>query len=84
MTKLALSRPDIRFKLVNNDKEVLSTPGDGDLANTIRALYGKKVADELLPVDFVDESIAIHGYIGKPTLLKGTRAWQTFLLTVAA
>lgn len=80
LTKLALSRPDIRFKLVNNDKEVLSTPGDGDLANTIRALYGKKVADELLPVDFVDESIAIHGYIGKPTLLKGTRAWQTFFV----
>lgn len=80
LTKLALSRPDVRFKLVNNDKEVLHTPGDGDLANTIRALYGKNVAQELLVVDFTSPEITIKGYIGKPTLLKGTRQWQTMFV----
>lgn len=80
LTKLALSRPDVRFKLVNNDKEVLSTPGDGNLTATIRALYGKNVAEELLTVDFQDEKIKINGYIGKPTLLKGTRQWQTLFV----
>ena len=50
LTRLALSRPDVRFKLVNNDKEVLSTPGDGDLEHAIRALYGKNVAENLLEV----------------------------------
>ncbi|MBQ9764158.1 MAG: DNA mismatch repair endonuclease MutL [Phascolarctobacterium sp.] len=80
LTKLALSRPDVRFKLVNNDKEVLSTPGDGDLTSTIRSLYGKNVAEELLTVDFKDEKIKITGFIGKPTLLKGTRQWQTLFV----
>ena len=80
LTKLALSRPDVRFKLTNNDKEVLSTPGDGDLTSTIRSLYGKNVAEELLAVDFKDEKIKITGYIGKPTLLKGTRQWQTLFV----
>ncbi len=80
LTKLALSRPDVRFKLVHNDKEVLSTPGDGNLTSTIRALYGKNVADELLTVNFADEKIKINGYIGKPTLLKGTRQWQTLFV----
>ena len=80
LTKLALSRPDVRFRLVNNDKEVLHTPGDGDLQNTIRALYGRSVSQELLKVDFADPKIKIRGYIGKPTLLKGTRGWQTFFV----
>ena len=80
LTKLALSRPDVRFKLTHNDKEVLSTPGDGDLTSTIRSLYGKNVSEELLTVDFKDEKIKIDGYIGKPTLLKGTRQWQTLFV----
>ena len=80
LTKLALSRPDVRFKLTNNDKEVLSTPGNGDLAQTIRALYGKNVAENLLEVSLHDERVRIDGFIGRPTLLKGTRQWQTFFV----
>ena len=80
LTRLALSRPDVRFKLVNNDKEVLSTPGDGDLEHAIRALYGKNVAENLLEVSLNDPKVRVSGYIGKPTLLKGTRQWQMFFV----
>ena len=80
LTRLALSRPDVRFKLVNNDKEVLSTPGDGDLEHAIRALYGKNVAENLLEVSLHDPKVQVSGFIGKPTLLKGTRQWQTFFV----
>ena len=80
LTRLALSRPDVHFKLVSGDKEVLSTPGSGSLFDAITALYGKKVSDELLKVDFTGSDIKITGYIGKPTLLKGTRQWQTFMV----
>ncbi len=80
LTKLALSRPDVRFKLVSNDKEVISTPGDGDLKNAVRSLYGKNVAGELLDVHLADPKIKIEGYISRPTLLKGTRGWQTFFV----
>lgn len=80
LTKLALSRPDVRFKLTNNDKEVLSTPGDGNLEHTVRALYGKNVAENLLEVKLHDEKVQISGFIGRPTLLKGTRGWQTFFV----
>ena len=80
LTRLALSRPDVRFKLVNNDKEVLSTPGDGDLEHAIKALYGKNVAENLLEVSLNDPKERVSGFIGKPTLLKGTRQWQTFFV----
>lgn len=80
LTRLALSRPDVLFKLVNNDKEVLSTPGDGDLEHAIKALYGKNVAENLLEVSLNDPKVSVSGFIGKPTLLKGTRQWQTFFV----
>lgn len=80
VTKLALSRPDVRFRLVNNDKEVLHTSGDGDLAGAVRALYGRNVAQELLKVSLADTKIQITGFIGKPTLLKGNRSWQTLFV----
>lgn len=80
LTRLALSRPDVRFKLVNNDKEVLSTPGDGDLEHAIKALYGKNVAENLLEVSLNDPKVRVSGFIGKPTLLKGTRQWQMFFV----
>ena len=82
MTRIALARPDVRFKLTSNEKEVLVTPGLGILKDTITALYGKKVSEDLLSVklDGVFAGISITGFIGKPTLLKGTRGWQTILV----
>lgn len=78
--KIALSRPDVRFKLVNNDKVVATTPGNGDTVDAIAALYGKNVAKELLPVFCEENGISIEGFVGKPTLLKGTRQWQTIFV----
>lgn len=78
--KMALSRPDVSFKLKNNDKDVLHTPGDGDLRMAIRSVYGKAVSQELLVVDFSDPKVKISGFISKPTLLKGTRQWQTLFV----
>jgi DNA mismatch repair protein MutL len=82
LTRIALARPDVRFKLTSNDKEVLVTRGLGNLKDTITALYGKKVSEDLLPVklDGVFAGILVQGFIGKPTLLKGTRGWQTILV----
>lgn len=77
ISKLALSRPDVHFTLLNNDKEVINTPGNGDLLDVIGALYGKNVVKETLPVSYRDEQVTIAGFIGKPTLLKGNRQWQT-------
>jgi DNA mismatch repair protein MutL len=80
LTKMALSRPDVRFKLTSNDKEVLTTPGLGDLKDTITALYGKKISSELLPIHLENPGLTISGFVGRPTILKGTRGWQTLLV----
>lgn len=80
IAKVALSRPEVHFSLTNNDKEVVNTPGNNDLKDTISALYGKNVAQQLLTVDYADSGIKITGFIGKPTILKGTRQWQSIFV----
>lgn len=78
--KIALSRPDVHLTLTRDDKEVINTPGSGDILDTIEALYGKAVTRELLTVEYEQDGIKITGYISRPTLLKGTRQWQTLFV----
>ncbi|VBB05996.1 dna mismatch repair proteins mutl / hexb / pms1 signature [Lucifera butyrica] len=78
--KLALSHPEIIFRLINNTRVVLSTPGNGKLADALAGLHGYKVATDILPVNYTLDSIRVSGFVGKPTLLKSSRQWQTFLV----
>ena len=80
ITKLALTRPDVAFTFINNGRTVLQTGGTGDDLETIAAIYGAAVAKEAFPVTYENENLTIHGYVGKPSLLKSTRAWQTCIV----
>ncbi len=78
--KAALSHPAIAFKLLNNNKLVLSTPGNGNLLETAAGLYGPQAAAEMLSVSHEQDGIEVTGFVGKPTLLKSSRQWQTFVV----
>ena len=82
MIKLSLSYPDIAFKLINNNRLVLSTPGNNQLSDTLLSLYGQKISPDILPIHYENSSdhIYISGYLGKPTLLKSNRQWQTIIV----
>lgn len=80
ITKLALTRPDVAFTFINNGRTVLQTGGTGDDLETIAAIYGAAVAKEVFPVTYENENFTIHGFVGKPSLLKTTRAWQTCIV----
>lgn len=78
--KLSLANPDIAFRLINNGRTVIETPGNGRLADVISALYGTKTAGEMLPVEEEGENIALEGLISKPSLLKSSRQYQTIII----
>lgn len=78
--KLSLANPDIAFRLINNGRTVIETPGNGRLVDVISALYGTKTAGEMLPVEEEGENIALEGLISKPSLLKSSRQYQTIII----
>ena len=80
IVKLALSNPSIAFKFINNNKMSVATPGNGSLFDAIQSIYGGQVSDSLLGLAFESEDIKITGYITKPSMLKSSRGWQTFIV----
>lgn len=78
--KLALSNPHISFKLIIDDRVAIITPGNGDISDTVAALYGYKTKEDIFTVAYESDSIYIDGVVSKPTLLKSTRIWQTIIV----
>ena len=80
ITRLALSHPEVAFRLINNQRLVLSTNGSGRLEDVIASLYGKEAGAGLLELSHAQEGISLQGFLGQPTLLRSSRQWQTFLV----
>ncbi len=77
---LALSHPDISFKLIRDGAEVLHTPGDGKLLSAIYAAMGRDFAMGLLPVQGCGGEVEVKGFVTKPLNGHGTRARQVFFV----
>ena len=77
---LALSHPDISFKMIRDGAEVLHTPGDGKLLSAIYAAMGRDFAMGLLPVKGCGGEVEVQGFVTKPLHGHGTRARQVFFV----
>lgn len=78
--KLALAHPEISFTLITDGEKRFVTSGDGDLYNTIYALYGKETANTFIPAEYESDKIKVYGYVSSPEYPRGSRRGQVFLL----
>ena len=77
---LALSHPEISFKLIRDGVELLHTPGDGDLQSAVYAAMGRDFAMGLLPISGCSGDISVEGFVTKPLNGHGTRGRQLFFV----
>ncbi|HEV7215710.1 MAG TPA: DNA mismatch repair endonuclease MutL [Chloroflexota bacterium] len=69
----ALAAPQVRFQLRFDARDVLASPGDGELASAVRAIY-RDDADNMLPVAGAGRNgVMLDGLVGAPTLSRATR-----------
>ena len=80
MEHLALSRPDISFKLVSNWRNVFYTSGSGDLHNVIYRIYGRDMAKETIAIDYECDGVVIDGYLGTPAVNRPNRNFENYFL----
>ncbi len=80
MEHLALSRPDISFKLVLGNQMKFHTSGSGDLREVIYRIYGREVAGALVPIQYSRDGIAIEGYLGKPVQVRSNRSFEIYFI----
>ncbi|MGI6006931.1 MAG: DNA mismatch repair endonuclease MutL [Ruminococcus sp.] len=78
MEQLALSHPDISFKFMQNGQTRLNTSGNGNFKEIIYQIYGREITKELTEIHVEESDISITGYIGKPSVSRGNRAFENY------
>lgn len=73
INKIALSYPNIKFKLVNDDKELLNTDGSSNLLKVIKEIFGLDVAKRMIYIKAENEDYEIDGYISLPEVTRRTK-----------
>ena len=80
MEHLALSRPDISFRLVLNGQMKFHTSGNGDLKEVIYRIYGRDVANALIPIQAQQNGVRVEGYLGKPVQVRSNRNFEIYFI----
>ena len=78
--KMALSYPEIKFTLINNEKTLLETDGNGDLRKVIYQIYGAEIAKKMVEVEASNDDYVVTGYISYPEVYKSNRNAITTLV----
>lgn len=78
--RLALSHPEISFKLIKDGKQVINTPGDKLLKSACFSVFGAEFSNSLLEVDYSLDGISVSGFVTKPTASRKNRSMQFFFL----
>ena len=78
--RIALSHPEIAFRLICDGQIKLETAGDGKLLNTIYSVFGRDFANRLIEVDGDFDGISVKGYVGRSDNVKGNRNYENFYI----
>ena len=78
--KIALSRPDIAFRLIVDGNIKLDTVGDGNLKNTVYSIFGREFSSKLIAVSSDSDSISVSGFIGRSDNVRANRNYQNFFI----
>ena len=80
INKMALAYPNIKFVLINNDKELLNTDGSGNLLKVINAIYGLTVTKKMIEIDSENDDFHIMGYTTYPEVNRSSKNNITILV----
>ncbi|WP_317853976.1 DNA mismatch repair endonuclease MutL [Chakrabartyella piscis] len=80
MNQFALGHPEISFRYINNGTTMLHSSGNGDWKTAIFYVYGKEVANGMIPISYTKDGYTIKGLIGKPELSRGNRTYENLFI----
>ena len=76
ITRMAIIHPEISFKFVSNNKQIINTTGSGDIKLAVYNIFGKDIANELIPVEYEYKYMKLSGVIGSPKTSRSTRQYE--------
>jgi len=80
MNRIALSHPEIAFRLHHEGNQLLHTAGNGDLRQTIAGVYGTMTAKKMKVIENENLDFKVKGYISLPDTTRASRNYITLIL----
>jgi DNA mismatch repair protein MutL len=87
VNQYSLAFPEVRFMLINDGKTALKSTGSGKLIDSIVAVYGLEVAQNMLEVksqvgDLITnpEDIRVNGFVSSPRLVRASREYLSIFV----
>ena len=80
LDRIALSHPEIAFKLIRDGKQTLNTSGDGKINSAVYSVLGREFAGTLISVEGTLDKITVSGLTCKPVSCRPTRNYQFVFL----
>lgn len=76
----ALAFPEVRFRLLLEGREILSTSGSSKLQDVLATVYGPDFAEQMIEIEERQGSLLISGFLGPPSLSRPTRGHMDFFI----
>ena len=80
MMHMILSREDVSFRFVSNDKVIYHSAGDNELTSVIYSVYGSQILKTLRKVDGHANGLIVNGYVGIGENARGNRSGESFFI----
>lgn len=80
MEHMALSHPEVSFKLIVNNQVKLHTSGNSNLKEIIYSIYGRDIANNLIEIRREFDFFSLEGYLGKPLISRGNRNFENYFI----
>lgn len=80
VNRMALSHPNIAFRLVHDGHKMLSTSGSGELKQTLAGIYGVATAKKMLKVEAKDLDFTLSGYVSLPEVTRASRNYLSVII----
>lgn len=80
LNRLAMSHPQISFRLVHDGNQMLRTTGNGELKQAIAGIYGLSTAKKMLTVEGSDLDFKLSGYVSLPELTRAGRQYISIMI----
>ena len=80
LTHLAMSHPEVGFKVLIGGQMRIQTSGNGNLKDVIYHLYGRDVVMRLIEVDREEGPLHVRGFLGKPEISRGNRNYENYFV----
>ena len=78
--RIALSHPEISFRLISDGALKMRTEGNGDLRSAIYSILGREFTQRTIPVSYEYNGVGVTGYIGMPDTARANRNGQMFFI----